>query len=50
MLYNLAVINGVAGAEERRDRLAAGMSLADTARAQAMASECMGGDYKDCGS
>jgi TPR repeat protein len=49
MWYNIASANGYDKAGEWRDERASLMTSADISKAQAMASECMGSDYKNCG-
>ena len=49
MWYNIASANGYDKAGERRDEIADKMTSADISKAQVMARECMGSDYKNCG-
>jgi len=49
MWYNIASANGLGIAGERRGERADEMTSADISKAQAMARECMGSSYKNCG-
>ena len=49
MWYNIASANGDKKSSEWRDGVAAKMTAADVAKAQAMAEECMSSGYKNCG-
>ena len=49
MWYNIGSANGNKKFSEWRDDLAAKMTAADVAKAQAMAKECMSSGYKNCG-
>jgi len=49
MWYNIASANGANQAGKWRDEIAGKMTNADVSKAQAMASECMGSGYKNCG-
>ena len=49
MWYNIASANGTKKSSEWRDEIAAKMTAADVAKAQAMAKECMSSGYKNCG-
>ena len=49
MWFNIGSANGDESAGERRDKLAARMTAADIAKAQAMARDCMKSGYKNCG-
>ena len=49
MWYNIASANGVSDAGGYRAKRAGLMTSADISKAQAMARECMGSGYKNCG-
>mgnify|MGYP002640615052 CR=1 FL=1 len=48
MWYNIAAANGIENAFIWRDEIAAKMTSADIAEAQAIARECMSSGYKNC--
>jgi TPR repeat protein len=50
MWYNISAVNGYDDdASKNRDNIAARMTSADASMAQAMASECLASNYKNCG-
>ena len=49
MWYNIGAANGAEFGGTNRDDIAKEMTPADISKAQAMARECMGSDYKKCG-
>ncbi len=49
MWFNIATANGYADAAKARDLLAKEMTAASITKAQEMARECLGSDYRDCG-
>ena len=49
MWYNIGAANGAELGGTNRDDIAKEMTPADISKAQAMARECMGSDYKKCG-
>ncbi len=49
MWYNIASANGAENSAKRRDEIAAKMTREEIAKAQAMAQQCIGSGYKNCG-
>ena len=49
MWYNIAAANGAEKSGEWRDQRAGLMTSADISKAQSLARECMGSNYKNCG-